>query len=129
MADRFTYLLHQLFDSTLISTTKEPLHQVSLIFPAEQAIIHSLKYNDINRLQAPYSTINELFNQQALSQPQKLSVELDEQSLTYSELFFYAQQLALLLIDGHDVKAGDIVCQCVERSLSMVRLMRTTSLL
>ena len=129
LADRFSCLLHRLFDSTATSVTKQSLCQLSIILPKEEPLIHSLKHNGISRLQAPYSTIIELFNQQALSQPQKLSVELDEQSLTYSELFFYAQQLALLLIDGHDVKAGDIVCQCVERSLSMVRLMRTTSLL
>ena len=129
LADRFSCLLHRLFDSTAMTVTEQSLCQLSIILPKEEPLIHSLKHNGINRLQAPYSTINELFNQQAFSQPQKLSVELDEQSLTYSELFFYAQQLALLLIDGHDVKAGDIVCQCVERSLSMVRLMRTTSLL
>ena len=129
LADRFSCLLHRLFDSTAMTVTKQSLCQLSIILPKEEPLIHSLKHNGINRLQAPYSTINELFNQQALSQPQKLSVELDEQSLTYSELFFYAQQLALRLINRHDVKAGDIVCQCVERSLSMVRLMRTTSLL
>ncbi|CAF1689829.1 unnamed protein product, partial [Adineta ricciae] len=36
------------------------------------------------------------------------------------ELLVYAQHLAVVLIDTHDVKEGDIVCQCVERSLSMV---------
>ena len=129
LVDRFTCLLHQLFDSTVISTTKQPLYRMSVIAPEEQALIHALKGNGINRSKATFSTIREVFTQQVFRQLQKVALELDEQSLTYSELFFYAQQLALLLIDGHDVKAGDIVCQCVERSLSMVRLMRTTSLL
>ena len=52
--------------------------------------------------------------------PQKIAVELDEQMITYNELLFYAQTLALNLVDEHGVKEGDIICQCVERSISMV---------
>ena len=40
--------------------------------------------------------------------------------ITYSELLFYAQKLALKLVDEHGVKEGDIICQCVERSITMV---------
>jgi hypothetical protein len=56
-----------------------------------------------------------------MEHPQKLSVELDEQSLTYSELLYYVQVLSLNLLNKQRVIIGDIVCQCVERSLSMVR--------
>ena len=51
---------------------------------------------------------------------QKLAVELDEQSLTYSELLYYVQLLSLNLLNKHGVIPGEIICQCVERSLSMV---------
>jgi hypothetical protein len=51
---------------------------------------------------------------------QKLAVELDDQSLTYSELLHYAQVLSLRLINKQRMIVGEIVCQCVERSLSMV---------
>ncbi|CAF4299620.1 unnamed protein product, partial [Adineta steineri] len=55
-----------------------------------------------------------------IKHPQKLAVELDEQSLTYCELLYYVQVLSLILLNEYHVVPGDIVCQCVERSLSMV---------
>ncbi|CAF4267201.1 unnamed protein product, partial [Adineta steineri] len=45
---------------------------------------------------------------------------LDEQSLTYCELLYYVQVLSLTLLNEHHVVPGEVVCQCVERSLSMV---------
>ncbi|CAF4367887.1 unnamed protein product, partial [Adineta steineri] len=55
-----------------------------------------------------------------MKHPQKLAVELDEQSLTYCELLHYVQGLSLTLLNEYHVFPGEIVCQCVERSLSMV---------
>jgi hypothetical protein len=122
--DRFSHLLHQLFDSSSISipTEKPLLYQLSVILPEEQVIIDSLKNNDIDRPPRTESVIHELFIEQVLDHPQKVSVELDEQMITYSELLFYSQQLALVLLQTYDIKEGEIICQYVERSLSMVRL-------
>ncbi|CAF4287367.1 unnamed protein product, partial [Adineta steineri] len=44
----------------------------------------------------------------------------DEQSLTYCELLYYVQVLALALLNEYRVIPGEVVCQCVERSLSMI---------
>ncbi|CAF4316771.1 unnamed protein product, partial [Adineta steineri] len=55
-----------------------------------------------------------------MKHPQKLAVELDEQSLTYCELLHYVQILSLTLLNEYHVFPGEVVCQCVERSLSMV---------
>ncbi|CAF3951295.1 unnamed protein product, partial [Adineta steineri] len=60
------------------------------------------------------------FVYQVMKHPQKLAVELDEQSLTYCELLYYVQVLSLTLLNEYDVLPGETVCQCVERSLSMV---------
>ncbi|CAF1590651.1 unnamed protein product, partial [Adineta steineri] len=57
---------------------------------------------------------------QVMKHPQKLAVELDEQSMTYAELLHYVQILSLHLINKCHVVPGEIICQCVERSLSMV---------
>ena len=123
MIDRFSHLLHQLVDSPILTVDKQPmLYQLSVILPQEQMLIDALKNNDINRPPAVENTIPLLFKKQVLNHPQKVAVELDDQALTYSELFFYAQRLALILLDTHVVKEGDIICQCVERSISMVRL-------
>ncbi|CAF1225060.1 unnamed protein product [Adineta steineri] len=55
-----------------------------------------------------------------MKHPQKLAVELDEQSLTYCELLHYVQVLSFTLLNEYHVFPGEVVCQCVERSLSMV---------
>ncbi|CAF4234099.1 unnamed protein product, partial [Adineta steineri] len=60
------------------------------------------------------------FIYQVIQHPQKIAVELDEQSLTYTELLYYVQQLSFVLLNKYNVKSVDIICQCVERSLSMV---------
>ncbi|CAF1458755.1 unnamed protein product, partial [Didymodactylos carnosus] len=52
--------------------------------------------------------------------PNKLAVTLDDQSLTYSQLLTRVQQLALRLINDKGVQPGDIVCQCVDRSIEMI---------
>ena len=119
LADRFSHLLHQLCSS---SNSQQPLHQVSIILPQEQRVIDTLKTHDIDRPSVTNNnTIPRLFTEQMLMHPQKIAVELDEQMVTYAELFFSAQKIALNLVDRHGVKEGDIVGQCMERSISRVR--------
>ncbi|CAF1671182.1 unnamed protein product, partial [Adineta ricciae] len=60
--------------------------------------------------------IGHAFNQQAQRHPQKVAVELDDQCLTYSELFIYVQRLSMCM--GH--RQNQIICQCIERSIEMV---------
>jgi hypothetical protein len=59
---------------------------------------------------------------QVMKYSQKISVELDDQSLTYAELLYYSQILSLNLLNNYHIISGDIIYQCVERSLSMVSL-------
>jgi hypothetical protein len=59
---------------------------------------------------------------------QKLSVELDDQFLTFSELLYFVQLLSLNLFSAQRVIPSGIVCQCVERSISMVRILVLKSL-
>jgi surfactin family lipopeptide synthetase A len=77
----------------------------------------------INNTQVSFSSatcIHQKFVYQVMKYPQKLAVELDDQSLTYSELLHYTQLLSLYLLNTFGVMPEDIVSQCVERSLSMV---------
>ncbi|CAF1547996.1 unnamed protein product, partial [Adineta steineri] len=86
--------------------------------PDERLLMQSM-----NNTQASFPSITCIhheFVNQAIKHPQKLAVELDEQSLTYCELLCYVQILSLTLVNEYHVTPGEIVCQCVERSLSMV---------
>ena len=119
LADRFSHLLHQVCQ---FSNSQQSLRELSIILPEEQLLINTLKTHDIDRPPTitKKNTIHQLFTERTLMHPQKMAVELDEQMITYSELLFYAQKLALKLVDEHGVKEGDIICQCVERSITMV---------
>ncbi|CAF4199060.1 unnamed protein product, partial [Adineta steineri] len=69
---------------------------------------------------SPSICIHHEFVYQVMRHPQKLAVELDEQSLTYCELLYYVQVLSFTLLNEYLITPGEVVCQCVERSLSMV---------
>ncbi|CAF1486244.1 unnamed protein product, partial [Adineta steineri] len=97
----------------------KPINELTLTLSDEQYLMQSLSNSQI-----PFSSslicIHHEFVYQAMKHPQKLAVELDEQSLTYCELLYYVQVLSLTLLNEYHVLPGEIICQCVERSLSMV---------
>jgi len=117
---RFSTIFTQLFDPMQLSIINKPLYKLSILLPDELRIVQELNYIDNNQQMKEIQTINELFCQQVLSHPQKVAVELDEQCLTYNELLFIVQRLSVYLLNEFDLKPGEIVCQCIERSISMV---------
>ncbi|CAF4307761.1 unnamed protein product, partial [Adineta steineri] len=116
LGSRFLLLFQQLFESNSLSHS---LYDLSIILPHERILTDQLMNKNTDS-QSRGVTVGDLFQQQAENHPQKLAVLLDEQSLTYNELLFYVQQLALQIINNYDIKSGDIICQLSERSLSMI---------
>jgi non-ribosomal peptide synthetase component F len=111
-------MLEQLFQFTNDDQMNKPIYELSLILSDERLLMQSVNNTEVSFLSA--ACIHHEFVCQAINHSQKLAVELDEQSLTYSELLYYVQLLSLNLLNTHGVISGEIVCQCVERSLSMV---------
>ncbi|CAF1581586.1 unnamed protein product, partial [Adineta steineri] len=113
------FILHQLSAFIIGSEINKPIYELSLALSNEQYLMQSL-----NNTQIPFSSshtcIHHEFVYQVMKHPQKLAVELDEQSLTYCELLHYVQILSLTLFNEYHILPGEVVCQCVERSLSMV---------
>jgi non-ribosomal peptide synthetase component F len=98
--------------------THDPIYKLSIILPSEQEVMHQLN-NTKSLVSYPWSfAIHERFAQQAQLYPQKIVLELDQQSLTYSELLHYVRRLTIHL--SQRVQQEEIVCQCVERSIEMV---------
>jgi non-ribosomal peptide synthetase component F len=118
IAQRFHAMLEQLFQFTIDDPINKPIYELSLISPDERLLMQSMNNTEVTF--PPISCIHHQFVCQVMNHPQKLAVELDEQSLTYSELLYYAQLLSLNHLNTYGVLPGEIVCQCVERSLSMV---------
>ena len=120
IAHRFHSMSSQLFRGEEIEMEKS-IFERSLVTSDEPLLMQSMNNTQI-LLSSPTSSIciHHIFAHRVVKHPQKLAVELDEQSLTYAELLFYAQLLSLNLLQEYKVRVGDIVCQCVERSLSMV---------
>jgi hypothetical protein len=64
--------------------------------------------------------MNRINNEQVNNYLQKIVVEFGEQSLTYNELIFHAQQIAMFLLENYNLTSGNIVYRCIENNLSMV---------
>ncbi|CAF5022259.1 unnamed protein product, partial [Rotaria sp. Silwood1] len=90
----------------------------SLVLPDEILLMKSM--NNTQVLFPSVTCIHHEFVHQVMEHPQKVAVELDDQSLTYDELLYYVQVSSLNLLNEQRVLVGDIICQCVERSISMV---------
>ena len=126
IGQRFHSMLQQLFDSHY-NQTIQPTYELSVIVSDERLLLQSMNNTQVS---SPVSScVHHQFVDQVMKHPQKLAVELDDQSLTYSELFHHAQSLALELINNHHVSRSEIICQCVERSLSMVSHLRQNILI
>ncbi|CAF1459834.1 unnamed protein product, partial [Adineta steineri] len=119
ISQRFHFILHQLSASIIENQMNKSIYELSLILSNEQYLMQSLNNTHIS-FSSPLTCIHHEFVYQVLKHPQKLAVELDDQSLTYSELLHYVQLLSLNLMNEYDIAPGEIICQCVERSLSMV---------
>jgi non-ribosomal peptide synthetase component F len=117
IAQRFESMSEQLFHIKDVHMNK-PIYELSLILPDERLLMQSM--NNTQVLFPAVSCIHHEFVSQAMKHPQKQAVELDEQSLTYSELLCFVQVLSLHLLNEQRIVAGDVICQCMERSLTMV---------
>ncbi|UJR19788.1 hypothetical protein I4U23_022922 [Adineta vaga] len=119
LSQRFHLLCQQLFISSFDLHT-QPIYQLSIILPDEQRLLQQIHNIDTTISNDTSITIPQLFSQQAMKYPHKIAVTLDQASLTYSELFHRAKQLSFTLIDSYNVQSGDIICQCIERSIEMI---------
>jgi non-ribosomal peptide synthetase component F len=117
IAQRFHSMLEELFKETDVQMNK-PISELLLILSDERLLMQSMNNTEV--LFPSLSCIQHEFVCQSMKYSQKLAVELDDQSLTYSELLYYVQVLSLNLRKNHGIKIGEIICQCVERSLCMV---------
>ncbi|CAF4165837.1 unnamed protein product, partial [Rotaria sordida] len=117
IAQRFHSMLEQLFD-TEDAPTNKPIYELPLILADEKLLMKSM--NNTQVLSPSVTCIHHRFVHQVMKYSQKLAVELDDQSLTYCELLYYSQVLSWNFLNEQRVNVGEIVCQCVERSLSMV---------
>ncbi|CAF4183251.1 unnamed protein product, partial [Adineta steineri] len=120
ISQRFHSMSHQLSTSMVDNQMNKPIYELSLTLSNKQYLIQSLNNTQISFSSAPSTCIHHEFVHQVMKHPQKLAVELDEQSLTYCELLYYVQVLSLTLLNEYHVVTGEIICQCIERSLSMV---------
>ncbi|CAF3550036.1 unnamed protein product [Rotaria sp. Silwood1] len=117
MTERFHILLRQLFEQN--TERQQPIFSLSLLLSNEVQLRHELNstYLDYSR---SLNCLPEDFARHVDMQPQKVAIVLDEQSVTYGELLHSVNQLAFRLSTEFNVQLGDIVCQCVERSIEMI---------
>ena len=116
MARRF----HLLLNHVLSSSGSIQICELSLLLPREIQLLRNLNSSEPLSLSPNVGPIHQQFAHQTCEHPQKLAVVLDDQSLTYAELLHSSQLVSHHLIDRCQVQPGDIIAQCVERSIEMV---------
>ncbi|CAF4041132.1 unnamed protein product, partial [Adineta steineri] len=119
ISQRFHFILNQLSAPIIHNQINKPIYELLLTLTNERLLMQSMNNTQIS-FPSPVTCIHHEFVYQVMKHPQKLAVELDKQSLTYCELLYYVQVLAFTLLSEYHVCPGEVVCQCVERSLSMV---------
>jgi non-ribosomal peptide synthetase component F len=117
ITQRFLLMLMQLFEVSVDRTT-QAMYDLSLILPEEVLLLESIK-NPLLSF-ASLNCLHHEFIYHSPAQSQKVAVEIDAQSLTNSEILYYGQQCAMYLLKEYHVSQGEIICLCLERSLSMV---------
>ncbi|CAF1082315.1 unnamed protein product [Adineta steineri] len=108
ISQRFHFILNQLSASITDSQINKPIHELSIILSNEQYLMQSLNNTQI-LFSSPITCIHHEFVYQVMKHPQKLAVELDEQSLTYCELLYYVQILSLTLLNEYHVFPGEVI--------------------
>ena len=116
IAGRFQMLFNQVFSPSIPNS----VCQLTLVLPHEVPMLDHLNHGDPLVLPRDLLPIHQQFACQANEDPQKLAVILDDQSLTYAEVFHRSQLVACHLIDECQVQSGDRVGQCVQRSIEML---------
>lgn len=118
LSQRFHLLTQQLLSS---DHHQQPIYAFSIILPDEHMLLERFypRTDEISIRQST-TTIPQLFLEQVMKHSDKLAVTLDDVSLTYSELLTRVKQLAFGLKSKHDIEIGDIICQCMDRSIDMI---------
>ena len=119
LSQRFYHLCRHVFGSSF-DLHRQPIYELSIILPDEQALLNRLHRSPSNGPTDMPMTLPQLFIHQVQTYPQKTALTLDDQSLTYAELFSQIQQLDFVLRQQHAIQSGDLVCQCMDRSVEMV---------
>ncbi|CAF3887584.1 unnamed protein product [Rotaria sp. Silwood1] len=114
MAYRFQCLLDQVFISV-----SSFVCNISLLLEHETELLQQVNMNNKFQYQSNLLLLHEQFANRVEEHPQKLAVVLDNQCLTYGELFYFAQLISYHLINACHIQPNDIVPLCVERSLEM----------
>ncbi|CAF1345920.1 unnamed protein product [Adineta steineri] len=97
ISQRFHSILKRLFTSVDDQMNKS-IYEISLIVPNERLLMQSMNNTQLS-FASPVTCIHHEFVYQVMKHPQKLAVELDEQSLTYAELLYYVQMIGMMAIE------------------------------
>ncbi|CAF3939589.1 unnamed protein product [Rotaria sp. Silwood1] len=106
MSQRFCSMLEQLLNIN-DNQMKKPIYELSLVLPDEKLLMKSM--NNTQVLFPSFTCIHHEFVRQVMKHPQKVAVEMDDQSLTYSELLYYVQVLSLNLLNEQIVVVGEMM--------------------
>ncbi|KAF7767739.1 hypothetical protein PCIT_a3826 [Pseudoalteromonas citrea] len=113
------HLCHLLTALSEVAEESESLDTLMMLSETDQ---HHLltELNDTRVAYPKELCIHELFEQQAIENPDNVAVVFQGEQLTYKALNERSNQLAHYLVEQHQIKPDTLVGLCTERSLEMV---------
>ena len=116
-SDRFISVLNQVVDK---QNQQQPISSLYMLQSFEQKLLQTLNETHVDFVDGYESCIAALFDAHSHQDPTRTCVVLDDTRLTYAQMSDYSNQLAKYLVNKCGVQPGDIVMQCVQRSIDMV---------
>lgn len=116
--DRFISYFNQII-SGILDNKEIRLADIEIISQNEKRLLLE-KFNATSGDYPKNATIVSLFEQQAQKSPERVAIVYEGTALTYQDLNNKANQLAHLLKNKYNVKAGDIVGIIAERSEKLI---------
>ncbi|MGQ3679737.1 non-ribosomal peptide synthetase [Tenacibaculum discolor] len=95
------------------------LTKIKNIFNKKEEVVNDEIYSTSIDTPLSHKTVIDVFQEQTLRIPNKIALKFNEDELSYKELDERSNQVAHYLIQN-EVKKGDVVAICLDRSMEMV---------
>lgn len=103
---------------TIVDAPEDPICNLPFISDEEVATLSNFSFPQ--KTSIPFIPIQNYVESQALKSPDAVALQFNDQKVTYGELNEQSNRLAHFLESTYQIKKGDVVGVCIERSPDMI---------
>ena len=103
---------------SILETPDDPIYQLDCISENERETLSGFSCPQVS--EKPFMSIQSYVEQQAQNTPDSVALQFNDQKISYRDLNSQSNQLAHFLRQKYDIKRGDVIGVCIERSPDMI---------